>query len=165
VNTKKVLLGLIVVTAAIFAVIYGVMQEYLIATFSFALGLIWLISEIHNDRAANSVFFLSFLGLAIWGSLNSVPIPIVLLGLSTDLAAWDLSLFQARIADEAKSEARVLLEKKHLQKLAVTACAGFLIALPPAFIKISVDFVVIFLMIFLTVLTLKSAVSYLNNDN
>lgn len=160
-NTKTALLGLIVVTTTLFTAIYGILDVYLVAVFSLALGLIWLLLELYDHESASTVFFLLFVGLAIMASLSGIPLPITLLGFSTNLAAWDLSLFRARVAGENGSEARIILEKRHLQKLAVTASVGFLLALPPAFIKISVDFVVVFFVMCLIMLALKSSATYL----
>src|SRR5258706_7980512 len=147
--TNKALCGLIMITAVTFSFINMLSQQYLIAGTSFALGVIWLLLEVNKRRPLSTLFFLFFLGLAILGSLHSAPIPIILLGLSTDLAAWDLSQFQARIKDEAESEAKALLEITHLQRLAAITSVGFLIALLPTLIKISIDFVVLFIIILL----------------
>jgi hypothetical protein len=163
--TNKVLGGLIVVTASTFSVVNVISHQYAIAIISFALGVVWVILEVKQRNSLNSLFFLFFLGLAILGSLNNAPISITLLGFSTNLAAWDLSRFQARLVDEADSEAKTLLERKHLQKLAVIACGGFFIALLPAFIKISIDFVVVFLIMLLTMMSLRKSLLYLRDDN
>ena len=101
--TKRVLWSLIVVTTAVFSLVYAVLQQPLLPAFAVGLGLLWLGLEVKGKNPLASVFFLSFLVLTIVGSLISAPILIILLGLSTDLAAWDLSRFQARIADEIRS--------------------------------------------------------------
>jgi hypothetical protein len=163
--SKKVLLGLVVVTATAFGFIYVLSQVYLLATFAIGLGLIWLIVEVEGKNSLSSGFFLSFLALAIVGSLSNAPILIVLLGLSTDLAAWDLSRFQARIADEIESDTTVILQTKHLQKLAVTVWVGFFIALLPVFIHLSIGFVVFGPVVVLAVIALRRSMLYFRTDH
>jgi hypothetical protein len=163
--TKKVLLGLVAVTTAAFLFAYVASQAYLLAAFAVGLGLIWLILEMGGENPLGSVFFLAFLALAIVGSLSNAPIPIILLGLSTDLAAWDLSRFQARIADEIESDTTVGLQTKHLQKLAVTACIGFFIALLPVAIHISVNFVIFCFVMVLAMIALRRSMLYFRTDH
>jgi hypothetical protein len=163
--TKRVLWSLIVVTTAVFGLVYAVLQQPLLAASIVGLGLIWLGLEVKGENPLAPVFFLSFLALAIVGSLNGASILIILLGLSTDLAAWDLSRFQARIADEIESGTAARLEEKHLRKLIITAGAGFFIALPPVFIHLTIGFVVFGLVIVLTMSTLRRSVLYFRGDH
>jgi hypothetical protein len=161
--TKKALWDLIVVTAAAFSLIYAVSQQYVLVVFAAGLGLTWLVLEVRAKHSFGSIFFLCFLALAIVGSLNDIPFLIILLGLSTDLAAWDLSRFRARIADEIGRDTIRVLEIRHLQKLAVTASAGFLIALLPVFIHISIGFVIFGCVMVLAMITLRRSLLYFRN--
>jgi hypothetical protein len=158
--TKRVLWGLIIVTTAAFSLVNAVLQQPPLAALAAGLGLFWLSLEIRGRNPLTSVFFLSFLALAIVESLESAPILIILLGVSTDLAAWDLSRFQARIADEIGSSTTVTLEVKHLQKLAVTTSAGFFIALPPVFFHLAIDFVIFGCVMVLAMIALRRSMLY-----
>jgi hypothetical protein len=164
-RTNRMLWGLIIVTAATFSVVNIISRQYVVAVISFVPGLIWLILEVKQRNPLNSLFFLFFLGVAVLAGLNSAPIPMTLLGLSTDLAAWDLSRFQARLMDEPNSEAKTRLETRHLQRLAVITCAGWFIAWLPTLIKISLDFVVVFVIMLLTMMTLRKSLLYLRDNN
>ena len=161
---KKSLIGLIVITAAVFALIYVTAQMAAPAAVAVGLGVIWLLLEV-QDRAFALVFFLAFAALAILGSLYQASPLLVLLGLSTDLAAWDLSRFRARIAGAVEDEAAALLEIKHLRKLAVTAGAGFLLALPALFIQLSINFVVLLLLVLLTIIALRRSMLALRGSD
>jgi hypothetical protein len=163
--TKRVLWGLIVVTTAVFSLVYAVLQQPPLAAFVVGLGLLWLGLEVKGENLLASVFFLSFLVLAIVGSLISAPIWIILLGLSTDLAAWDLSRFQARMADATGSGTTAALEVQHLRKLIVTASAGFFIALPPVFIHLVIGFVIFGFVMVLTMIALRRSVLYFRGDH
>jgi hypothetical protein len=157
--TKKVLWGLIVVTAAAFSVIYVMSQQRLLVFFAVGLGLIWLALEARKENPLGPVFFLAFLALAVAGSLSNAPLLITLLGLSTNLAAWDLSRFRARIADETESDITAELQRKHLHKLAVTASAGFFIALLPVYIHFSIGFVILCLVMVLAMIALRRSIA------
>jgi hypothetical protein len=149
---------LIAVTTAIFTIGYIAVQGQLLAILSFLLGAGWLVLETNERQTAISFFFLMFLGLAVVGCLQEQPIPIMLLGLTTTLAAWDLSRFQTRIGNQAEGDARDALEKNHIQKLAVTLGIGFVIGLVPVFVTISINFVVIVCVVLLAMLVLRKSV-------
>ena len=163
--TKRVLWGLIVVTTAVFSLVYAVLQQPLLAAFAVGLGLLWLGLEVKGENPLASVFFVSFLALAIVGSLISAPILIILLGLSTDLAAWDLSRFRTRIASEIERGTTATLEAKHLRMLAVTASAGFFVALPPVFIHLAIGFVIFGFIMVLTMIALRRSMLYFRSDH
>ncbi len=162
-RTNKALWGLIIVTAGTFSVANVFTQQYLVAGLSSAIGVGWLILEVRQRNPLNLLFLLFFLGLAVLGSLGRIPAPFTLFGLSTDLAAWDLSRFQARLGAEEDSEAKTLLETKHLQRLAAVISSGFLIALLPTFTNISLGFVAVFFIVLLTLLTLRQSLLYLRD--
>jgi hypothetical protein len=163
--TKKVLLGFIVVTGTVFSFIYAASQAYLFAALAIGVGSVWFILEVKEEREFGTVFFLAFLALAILRSMYQAPVAMLLLGLSTDLAAWDLSRFRIRIASETEREAVALLETGHLRKLAVTACAGFFVALLPVFVQISVSFVALLLIILVTMIALRRSMFYLRQGS
>ena len=161
--TTRVLYGLITLTTVLLAVANIILQEYLIAAIAIVSGGTWLLLQIKTKEAPDSVFFVLFLGLTVLGSLRSIPVPYMLLALSSNLAAWDLSRFQARISHEETSPSKTLLELKHLQKLAVTLSIGFLIALIPTFIQISLNFVVLLFILLVLMLCFRKSIFYLRN--
>jgi hypothetical protein len=158
--TKRVLWGLIIVTAAAFSLVYAVSQQPLLAALAVGVGLLWLGLEVRGKNPLIPGFFLSFLVLAIVGSLISAPTLIILLGLSTDLAAWDLSRFRARIAAEIGSGTTAELEARHLRMLMVTAGAGFFMALPPVFVHFSINFVIFGCIMILAMIALRLSMLY-----
>ena len=162
--TTKVLYGLIILTSALLTVANIILQEYLIASVAITSGVIWLLLQMKQKEPPYTVFFILFLGLAVLGSFRNIALPFMLLALSSDLAAWDLSRFQARISHEEESNSKTLLEVKHLQKLAVTLSVGFLMALLPTFIHISLNFVVFLFILLLLMLTLRRSVLYLRKE-
>lgn len=155
---KRVLWGVILATAIIFSWVSLTAQDTLAASVSALIGAIWLIQEINRKTPLSSAYFIAFVGLTALGALNHAPLPLLLLGLCADLAAWDLSRFQQRIKDEAKSSEKTFLEINHLQKLAAVTGIGFLIAFVPLLIQISVNFVILLLMMLLALIVLRQSI-------
>src|SRR5689334_2011992 len=98
--TTRVLYGLIILTSVLLAVANIVLQEYLLAGVAIVSVLIWLLLKIKEQEPPHSLFFVLFLGLTIFGSLRHISTLLMLLALSSNLAAWDLSRFLARINQE-----------------------------------------------------------------
>ncbi len=157
--TKRVLWGLIGVTAATLAFNDIALQQYPLAVFTGGLGLLWLVLEIRGENPVVAVFFLVFSVLAMASaSQGSTPVPLALLGLSMNLAAWDLSRFRARIAGETASETRTALEISHLRNLGVTVGAGFFIALLPLYIQVAIPFVLFCGVVLLAMTALRQSI-------
>jgi len=163
--TTRALYGLIILTTAILTLANLILQAYLIAGLALVLGSLWLFLQIKKKESPNSIFFVFFLGLTVLVSLRNVPVLYMLLALSSNLAAWDLSRFQARIVNEVESAAKTSLELKHLQKLTITVPIGFLVALLPLFVHISISFIIVLCIILAAMLALRSSIFYLRNEN
>ena len=163
-TTRNVLPILIVVTMAIFSVAYVVAQMNLIAAWTLVFGVIWLILELRGIGALNGIFLLVFLAFAVLGCLNDLSAPVMLLGVSTALAAWDLSRFRARIADEAEGNANPLLEAHRLQKLTLTLIAGYLLALVPTLVSLSLTFVSLAVITLVAMLLLRRSILALRDE-
>jgi hypothetical protein len=162
--TKRLLLGLTIVLTGVFSATYAAAQIYSVAVLACALGLAWFILENNEQYALSTIFFLIFAGLAIWGSLKHMPIPVMLLGFCADLAAWDLSRFRERIADRVEGDVLPGLEASHLRTLFTAIGVGFALALLPTLITLSVSFVALFFIILLMLLALRLSVSYLRDE-
>ncbi len=165
VSAKNVLVGLIAATTVIYAGLFLVSREYVLAVCSLAIGSIWLFQATRSIESAGSLFFLAFIGLAIWGILHNLPGPAMLLAFSTNLAAWDLARFLDRTkGTDGASNIDPVMASRHLQRLGITIGAGFVIALLPMMIKLSVNFVTLAFVALLAMITLRQAVIYLRNE-
>jgi hypothetical protein len=162
--TKRLLLGLIIVITGVFSVTYAAAQLYLVAILACLIGLIWLVTENNEQRILSAVFFLIFAGLAIGGSVNRLPILVMLVGFSADLAAWDLSQFRERIAGKVEPAVLPTLEAMHLRTLFTALGAGLALALLPTLIHFSISFVALFFIILLMLLALKLSIGYLRDE-
>jgi hypothetical protein len=163
--TNRLLYGCIVATTGIVAVAYLVSQSYAWALLAVALGTVWLFLEITNRPPLVSLFFLAFLSLAALGSLQNLPASVMLLGVSTNLAAWDLSRFRARIKPEMEIDMITMLERNHIQKLAPVLGIGFVLGLIPLLVTLSINFVALMCVVLLAMLVLRISVISLQDKN
>jgi hypothetical protein len=145
-------------------VIYAAAQLYLVAILACLIGLAWLVTENNEQRVLSSIFFLIFAGLAIGGSVNRLPIPVMLVGFSADLAAWDLSRFRERIAGKVEPAMLPALEAMHLRTLFTALGAGLALALLSTLINFSISFVALFFIILLLLLALRLSIGYLRDE-
>jgi hypothetical protein len=155
--TRRILFALIGGTTLVFSLSFLISKQYPIAVFSLALGLGWLLLEAIGRPRVSSFFFVCLIGIAAVASLIRLPSIIVLLGLSMDLAAWDLSRFLARTR-RPKSPTIPELDRRHLAKLSATLCAGYALASLPLLFKVSIDFVTLSFAVLLAVIALRESI-------
>lgn len=161
--TKLVFWGLVALTAAFFSTVYAVSGEYMLAILAAGLGVMWLAADM-RIASQGTFFFLAFVALAVIASLSDIPVPIILLALSADLAAWDVARFRARLTGQVEPDILTIMEERHLRVLAVTICAGFLVALLPVFVHLSLPFVTVCLLLLLALLALRQSMRSLRAE-
>jgi hypothetical protein len=160
-TAKRVQWGLVIVTTSLLATVHLVSGGYQIAACSLVGGLIWLLLEINGRRRLSSFFFVGLIGVAVLGMLNRpaslgpLSVPILALGVSTGLAAWDLSRFLARLAFVPRKDALVKLEQRHLHLLLITLGCGLVVILPAMVIRIPLGFGVVFMVVLLLMFVLR----------
>lgn len=154
---KLVFWGLVALTAAFFSTVYAVSGEYMLAILAAVLGVMWLAADV-KIASQGTLFFLTFVMLAVVASLNDIPVPLILLALSADLAAWDVARFRARLTGQVEPDILAIMEGRHLRILMITICAGFLVALLPTFVHLSLPFVIVCLLLLLTLLALRQSI-------
>jgi hypothetical protein len=164
VNPKYVFWGLVIAAAVLFTVIHAVLGNVLLAALSFVLGVLWLVADAKIEDYLGTLFFLMFIGVAVITSLFDSVIPLAVLGMSANLAAWDLSRFRARLAGANVLEIGARLEARHLRLLAVIIVVGIVIALLPLVIRLPLPFVIVFLVALLTLLMLYQSMRFLSTD-
>ncbi len=158
---QRVQCGLVTVTAALFSIVNLVSGEYRVAVFSFACGAVWLLLERVGKRRSGTLFFVALAGVAILGVLSHHSIPIMVFGLSTNLAAWDLSRLLARVSLAPRNDRTAGLVQRHLRLLLVTVGAGLVLTLPAFVVRIPMNFVVFFVFVVSMMLVLRKALVYL----
>lgn len=163
--TKRLVWVLVVVTTGLVSVALLAARDYWLALAALALGAAWLALEVRERQTAVSLFFLLFVGFAVYGSVQNLATPIMLLAVCTNLAAWDLSRFYVRIKDEADDDARRVMEKNHLQKLGVTVGTGLALGLIPMIIRLPLNFVVFAGIVLVALMLLRRSVLSLRGEN
>ncbi len=164
-NSKHVFWGLVIVDAILFAIIYAVSGNYPLAALAFGLGVIWLAADTKSKKRLGTPCFLAYVVLAVIANLNNILIPLTLLGMSVNLAAWDMSRFRSRLVDQNGQVPHPLLEARHLHLLAAVICFGFLIALVPLYFRLTIPFVLVGGVTLLTLLTLQQSMRSLWMDH
>jgi hypothetical protein len=164
-NPKHIIWGLVIVVAVLFSIIYAALGNNMLAVLAFGLGGMWLAVDAKVDGYEGTFFFLAFVALAVIASLNEALRPLPLLGLSVDLAAWDVSRFSARLAGEKDQTARAILEARHLTLLIVVIGSGFLIALLPFLFQLAIPFVIMSGLALFALLALQQSMRSLSQDH
>ncbi|MEO8392662.1 MAG: hypothetical protein ABI700_06685, partial [Chloroflexota bacterium] len=160
---RRVLFLAIILSSAIFTLV-GAAQNATVALVAATLGVVWLFQEMTGRETLNSLYFLVFAGLAGLGALGNASLPFLLLGLAAALVAWDLSRFRRRIREEEAGEEKTRIERAHLQKLGIAVAGGFVIALLPVLVTISLNFVVLLVLMLIVLLALRQSMLSLRGD-
>ncbi len=163
-NVRQALLGLIAVTTAVLVIAHLIAQGYTAAGISALIGIAWLALVANQQTRFSSVYFAALVMLAAVGSLTKAPLPLLLIGLSTDLAAWDLARFIQRLKAEPEPDHRTPMEQQHLRKLALVAGAGLVLALLPALNTLSLSFVVLLAIMLLLLVLLRQSIVALRRN-
>lgn len=163
-SIKNIQLALVILTSLVFSLAHLFLREYWIALFALSLGACWLLVEKYKVELLFNLVFVGFIWLAVRGCLNELRIPLMLLGLCTNLAAWDLSRFQTRIRQYAVQNPEPKLVKKHLRILTITLCLGYILAIIPTLIKLPMNFVVVMVLSLLILFALRKSVITLRNE-
>ena len=163
-NPKHILWGLVITVAVLFSIVYALLGNALFTVLPFALGGMWLAADAKIDGYEGTFFFLAFVVLAVIASFYDALGPLPLLGLSVDLAAWDISRFSARLAREKNQVTRAILTKRHLALLTVVISLGFLIALLPFLVRLAIPFVIVYGLVLLALATLQQSVRSLSRS-
>jgi hypothetical protein len=164
VNLKHIFEGLVIVVAVIFATIFTVQGAYLLAALAFGLGMMWLAADARIESSLETLFFVGFVVLAVIASLDDTLLPLTLLGMCANLAAWDIARFRARLAGQKAQKNHARLEARHVRLLAVVIGAGFLMALLPLFFRLSIPFVVVGAVALITLLMLYQSTRSLHGQ-
>lgn len=162
---QRVFWGSTVLTAGLFTALFAASGVTVLAAVAVALGVLWLVADAKIDSGFGTVFFLAFVVLAVMASANDASLPLTLLGLSANLAAWDVSRLRTRLALEPDPERRAPVEARHVRVLAVTLAAGFLAALLPVVVRLTLPFVIMSGVTLLALLALYFAMRSLRADS
>ncbi len=158
---QKVLSGLIIISTLVFAYLFGAANAYLLAGLTLVVGLSWCVLERNETKSFGTAFFSAFVVLAVVSALLDSSKVFMLVGFATTVAAWDLARFRERTKWESQSNAKTVLETKHLQKLLIAVGSGFLIALVPVFLQFSISFVGFCVIVLIAIVVLRQSLLYL----
>jgi hypothetical protein len=125
--------------------------------------LLWFPANKRSPFLSVSVFLSVFVILAAVGITLSVPANLMIIACTAALVSWDLLLFGQSASEDTPSKADSLLEKYHLQALALTASAGLVIALIIRYIHLQLSFTITALLSLAAVGCLTYGLRYIIN--
>ncbi len=160
---RQILFVAIILSTAIFTLV-GAALNTTVAVIAAALGAIWLFQELTGRTPFSYLCFGVFTAVAALGAFGSASVWFLLLGISAALVAWDLSRFRRRLREEEADDYKTQLERAHLQKLGTTVALGLLIAVVPAILTISLNFVVLLALMLIALLALRFALLSLRGE-
>lgn len=163
-NIKKIQPALVIIITFLFSMAFLFLREYWIALFALAIGVSWLLVEKYKIEFLFNLYFTGFIWLAARGCISDLPIPLMLLGVCVNLAAWDLSRFLARIRQCQMQDPEPGLVKKHMRKLIITLCVGYILALLPITVRLSMNFMLVIVISLLIFFTLRQSLVSLRGE-
>lgn len=153
--TNRLLLACITAATAIFSAAFLVSQTYVLALLGVVIGALWLYQARNNTLTSPAFYFLAFVFFAVAGCLQNLSTPLMLVGMTANLAAWDLSRFYARLHAETDNSLKTALEKNHLQKLGFALAVGVVLGLIPLLVSLSVNFIVLMGIVLVAMLIMR----------
>ena len=121
---------------------------WLIAVISFVATIFWLFTKTRLSFLSVSSLLSIYVVLAAIGVIVNLSIPLMILGCTAALVAWDLIFLDQSMVDNSPYETKVPLERYHLQSLAVAISASLLLTFISSYLNLQFQFGV---MIFLAV--------------
>lgn len=109
----------IILAAGWLALMFGLNGIWLGSVASVAFGGLWLAGREARRGESAMVGLVVFTALAVTGLFWDLPGWAMLLEIIGVLAAWDLQLFEARLAYAGRIESRTSLIRAHLERLAI----------------------------------------------
>ena len=144
---------------------YILAGEWLIMPFFLAIVVFWIIMKKRSVFWSASILLSGFVLLAAIGMLANLSTLLMLVACTAALAWWDLANFaQSKVVGQPP-ESTGLLEKAHLQSLALAATAGLVLALATSYFNLQISFLGTVLLVLFTVGCLMYAMQSLVKKN
>lgn len=138
----------LLVSAGCLSIGYILGGYWLISLIFWGMAIFWLFTKKRLAFSLASSFLSIYVFLAAMGVIADLSIPLMVLGCTTALASWDLTIFEQSVVDNPSYKTKVPLEGYHLQSLAVAIFASLLLALVSSYLNLQFHFSI---MIFLAV--------------
>jgi hypothetical protein len=108
-----------------------------------------------------TILFFCLVLLAVAGMLANLSTSLMLVACTAALAWWDLTNFGQSIPVGQPSGAEVLLEKYHLQSLALAVSGGVILAIASSYLNLQIPFIGTVLLVLCTIGCLTYAMQFL----
>ncbi len=129
------------------------------------LAALWLFGQRRGLKWVSSLELLLFLGLATIGIWQRLTLGLMLLGIISALAAWDLESFIQRMEGAERVDHRDDLERKYLQRLVIIICSGALFAVAAIGLNVPFSFGSALLLGLLVVVGLSRTIRFMRHES
>jgi hypothetical protein len=164
-QVKRVFIIHLAIAAAALAIGLGLAGWYFPAGLIVAISVFWYLSMWRGAHGVETLFLLLFLLISsagfFWFDLHILP---ALIATVAALGAWDLDHFLQRIRVADPKNQETVLGSNHLKRLLTAEGAGLAFGLAAAFIRVSLPFWVILLLIFAAVIGISRLVFYVRRQ-
>lgn len=120
---------------------YLLAGNWLIILFFLAMAGFWIFMKKRSASWTASILLVIFVLLAAGGVLANSPTPLMIVACTAALAWWDLTNFGESLVADQPPETIVLLERDHLQSLALAVSAGLILAIGSSYLDLQVPFI------------------------
>ncbi len=144
---------------------YILAEEWLIMPFFLAVLGLWVIMQKRSVFWSASFLLSVLVFFAAIGMLANLSTPLMVIACTAALAWWDLADFAQSIVVGQPPESTRLLEKDHLQSLALAGTAGLVLALATSYFNLQISFLGTVLLVLFTVGCLMYAMQSLVKKN
>ena len=141
-----------------------ILSGYWLILLAFPLMLIaWLLTYKRSMYGSASILLSGYVILASVGIIAEVSTALMIIACTTALVSWDLLQVNQSASGYPPGKTNGLLEKSHLNSLALAASAGLILSLLSANIKLQFPFVVIAFLVLTALGSLIYSMQYIVN--
>jgi hypothetical protein len=152
--TRKGLLATITLSTVLLTLGFALGQLWLEVPAVFLVGILWIVCVLREIRWVASALFAVLMGAAAIGIMAGLPHIFMLAVGCTNVIAWDLHQFEARLLDY-DDPATKEIERNHLQRVSIVLAASFVLIAINSLLRIRLQFIVLVLMTLLAILILN----------
>jgi hypothetical protein len=120
---------------------YILAGDWLIIFFFLAMAGLWISMKRRSIFWSASILLIVFVLLAAVGVLANLSVPLMVIACTAALACWDLANFRESIVAGQALKTSILLERYHLQSLALAISGGSTLAVVSSYLNLQIPFI------------------------
>ncbi|HSV86328.1 MAG TPA: hypothetical protein VLH85_07120 [Levilinea sp.] len=155
----------VIVAVIALALAYGANDYFLVSILVLACGGLWLLSSSQHWKHWRSLIFVLYTFACVLGFWLNLSMPLLVVGISAALGAWDLDHFCWRTRAEPPVMKLEQLERHHLLQLAIVLGTGLVVALLVLLVQVSLGFWMLFFITLAALFSLLRALTLIHQDD